>query len=249
MLQASGVPDLVVFFGHHKCGSRYFRFSVMHAFAQANGYGFLGYRIQQPPFHFRSCQDLDLHNIDFQSLKRPGPLVLGLSNAGEAVVKRLQQTGRPYRGVRVLRDPRQLLVSNYFYHLVGHNIEFKGWVWDALIETRARLRSLDLEQGLLYELDHITADIMDTQILPWRTDWAVVEFKLETFNRELVDNMHTLARHCGFTDIPRIDVGNTTANPVTRHWRDVLTDRIKDVFKRRYGDWLINAGYAEDDQW
>jgi len=39
------------------------------------------------------------------------------------------------------------------------------------------------------------------------------------------------------------------ANKASRHWSEIFTDRVKTVFKERYGDLLIDLGYARDDTW
>lgn len=241
---------LVVFFGHHKCGSRFMRNQIMQKFADDNAYDVVAYSIDNPPFHFRTSHDLDLYNVDFESLAKTSPAVLTLSNSGKPVVDAINALDCDYRGVHVIRDLRQVLVSDYFHHLDGHSLSSPaGWVWDQLVEDRPRLQELNLEQGLLYELDHITADVIDNQILPWRSDPRILELKLESFADGLSSNVRAIGRHCRFGRLPVIDQAETHRNPNSRHWSKVLTRNVKDAIKARYGDWLIEHRYASDNNW
>lgn len=193
--------------------------------------------------------DLDLFNIDFRALPTMnGPVVL-LSNAGTPVVDAINQHLSDYRGVRVLRDPRQLLVSNYFHHLNGHNVESPaGWVWDRLKAHRARLQASDLEHGLLLELESITADLMENQIIPWRPDPRVLEYKIEEF-RPVGSDFDRLGEHLQLEVTISVDVSRKFGNPQAASWPDVMTKKVKDAFKARWGEALIDLGYAQDKAW
>ena len=58
-------PDVFVFFGHHKCGSRFFRNEVFGRIAESTGARVRSYKIANPPHHYSRLDDLDLPNIDF----------------------------------------------------------------------------------------------------------------------------------------------------------------------------------------
>ena len=45
-------PQCVVLFGHHKCGSRFFRFEVFERIAEINDARVRSYKIVEPPFHY-----------------------------------------------------------------------------------------------------------------------------------------------------------------------------------------------------
>lgn len=55
----------------------------------------------------------------------------------------------PVRGVHVVRDPRDILVSAYFSHLHSHQTTS----WEALREHREELRDLSKEAGLYREIE------------------------------------------------------------------------------------------------
>jgi hypothetical protein len=267
------MAELCVFFGHHKCASRYFRSEVLQPVAEALGWPVVTYSVRKAPFHFRRLDELDLYNIDFGSLaaslateslatkslatKSPaprdlatkGPCLVNLSNASVRVVRAIRQTGCSIRGLRVLRDPRQVLVSNYFHHREGHDVAAAGWVWDKLQEDRAVLRRLDLADGLLYELNNISRELFDTQIFGWCAPDDVLEIKLEDYvaqpdawGARMADHLQVPAELLGKAE-------NRFAHPRGRGWRECFDERLKDVFKARYGDALVRIGYADDSDW
>ncbi|MBD3393536.1 MAG: hypothetical protein GF418_15490 [Chitinivibrionales bacterium] len=218
--------------------------------AEANGCTIVGYRIENPPFHFRTAHHLDLYNIDFETVLQSPRTVLVLSNASRDVRDRICSSTAEFRGIRILRDPRQVLVSNYFFHKEGHAIAHpSGWIWDQLEEDRPVLAKLPQEDGILYELGSITRDILTNQLVKWNHDGRIIEFKLEEFSRAAKTNLRFVAEHCGFRKVGNCRIKTTHANPGSRHWKDCFTPRITRAFKERYGQLLIDLGYEEDMGW
>lgn len=243
--------DRLIFFGHHKCASRYFRADVFAPICRALGYDLQAYAITSPPFRFRLCHELDLYNIDFESFAAAPRTALNLSNAGAPVVARVRALGVGYRGLHVIRDPRQILVSNYFHHLRGHNtVGSQGWVWEKLIEDRANLERLSFEDGLLYELGNITRDVLENQIFAWRPEAQTLDVRLEDFARDPQSGLERIAVFLGLNEA-RAPSGNAArfANPESRPWRECLPDRVKSAFKKRYGEALIRIGYEANCDW
>lgn len=240
---------LRVFFGHHKCASRYFRMSVLKPAADAAGLLVVQYAIKAPPFHFRRLDALDFENIDFKAAELNADAVLCLSNASARVVEKVRQRGTPIRALRVLRDPRQILASNYFHHLSGHDTRSKGWVWDQLIEDRVLFKHLSLEDGLMHELNHITRDLLDNQIFAWTAPEDTLEIRLEDFGADPAQGLHDIGRHLQLPVDADAIPSNRFANTSAQSWRECFTDRIKDAFKERYGEGLIRLGYETSLNW
>jgi hypothetical protein len=217
--------------------------------AEANGWDLIGYKIGKPPFHFSDLDALDLHNIDYARLRSDRPAVVNLANASPKVVAAITATGCDFRGLRVVRDPRQVLVSAYFHHLKGHQIESPaGWMWDRLASDRPKLESLPLEDGLLYELDNITGQLFDQQIFGWQPDSRVMEVHIEHLSVGREEFSFQLSHHLKAI-IPPIDWSQSYAGSGARHWSEYFAPRIKSVFKERYGQALIRLGYAKDMDW
>jgi hypothetical protein len=239
-----------VFFGHHKFASRLFRLGVFKLIANNHGWDVVSYKVRSPPFHFSDLPDLDLHNIDFERLRSPEPAVINLLNSSAAVVSAIDAASPDFRGLRVLRDPRQVLVSAYFHHRDGHPTEGgPGWVWDKLAADRPILQKLPVEDGLLYELDNITASVLDDQVLAWRPDSRILEARVEDINIDREAFLVQLKRHLELRSVPDVDWGSTFSDSGAQDWSAHFTPKVTEIFKSRYGQALINMKYAEDFRW
>jgi hypothetical protein len=121
----SGPPVLFVS-THHKAMTTYFN-AVLRFFAFASRYSFEKVNVEQP---------------------KPGTKLF-LSNHGKIDLPAL---GR-YRGVHLMRDPRDMIVSGYHYH----KWTYETWVHrpDANgITYQQKLQQADTTTGLFMEIDH-----------------------------------------------------------------------------------------------
>lgn len=137
------------YFGHHKCASTWFA-SILHATCQDLGFSWntIG-KIHQ------RCED----PLDF----------LLFRNATKEIIP----SGK-IRGFHVIRDPRDILVSAYFSHLYSHPTD----VWEQVSGVRKQLSDLNVEEGLLFEMDFIQ-EVLDS-IFDW--DYGnenILELKME----------------------------------------------------------------------
>jgi len=244
----------VVFFGHHKCGSRFFRHSIMRPLAQANGRNVYGYKIDKPLYHFSTLHDLDLDNIDFSVLASDQGCVLNLSNAGAPVVEAVMAYKEHFVGIHAVRDPRQLLVSNYFYHKEKHEVTAPNqWHWCKLAVDKPILQRLSQEDGLRYEFDNITKDILENQFAPWTANDNILEYKLEEFTSTAEnggENLKQLMKFCGFEKEADINLAQTWSYDAGQHsWQSLFSKELKSLFKDRYGSLLIRLGYEENYDW
>ncbi len=241
----------VVYFGHHKSGSRFFRTEVFPKFAQLNGRDVFRYEIKGT-FVYDTIHDLDLHNIDFEAWAATEGAVLMLCNAGAPIVELIDGLGVDYVGVHLFRDPRQLLVSNYLDHLKRHNvISPVGWHWTKLEQDRPILEELSAEDGMIYELDNITKDIFDNQLRAWRGGDHILEFKLEEFSPDPAtaqSNIEKIGAFCGFETMPEADLARTFSNGFAQHdWRELFTPKLHEKFLVEYGEMTAAMGYSNED--
>ena len=106
-------------------------------------------------------------------LAEQAPEVLALVNARREDLAVLP----PFRGVHIVRDPRDVLVSAYFSHRNSHPTQD----WPELVPHRQALRAANEADGLLLELDwraqqfaEMAAwDYHDERILEWRMEELV----------------------------------------------------------------------------
>lgn len=111
---------------HHKSMTTYFN-AVLRFFAYGSGYSFEKINVEQP---------------------RPGTKLF-LSNHGKMDLPALV----PYRGIHVMRDPRDMIVSGYHYH----KWTYETWVHRPDANGRSyqdKLNAADRTTGLFMEIDH-----------------------------------------------------------------------------------------------
>lgn len=242
-------PSCIVYFGHHKCASRFFRFETFVQIAEMVDGRIRRYEIKNPPFHYTQMDDLDLHNIDLDGLGENGRDIVLFANATERSLGRIQQSTDDWKGLRVLRDPRQVLVSNYFHHKGSHHTELNGWVWDKLKTDKPILQELPKEEGLLYELDNISKQVLENQIFAPFSDDRILTLKIEEFSNAPKAAFAQIATFLEAPDIAGVDLTRTGANPQSGPWIEHFTPKVREIFKERYGQALIDLGYADDMDW
>lgn len=104
----------------------------------------------------------------------------------------------PYRGVHIIRDPRDIAVSAYFSHLHSHSVK----EWSALEEYREKLRGMSKEEGLAAEIENRLAEF--TQIGTW--DYGqphVLEIKFEEMTTSNYDLIIRVFEHFQLLDTTR----------------------------------------------
>lgn len=142
-----------VYFGHHKCASQY----IKHILTQS--VRLMGWSVKTDALPFVLPDDFHLREPFASILLQKRQMLASnafdlicLENADNESVAILSEH-MPFRGVHVIRDPRDIVVSGYFSHLYSHPADDKHtpWLW----EHRQRLRSLsNLEDGLMAEIKY-----------------------------------------------------------------------------------------------
>lgn len=127
---------LYVFAGHHKCLSTFLR-QVLAAAAER-----LGWKVGV--FHRH-----DQYGSDLNAWLRRHPVDLLILTNADREHLRAVAAQRPLRGLHVVRDPRDVIVSAYHSHRSTHTEE----EWPRLMEHRRRLRELGEKEGLQAEME------------------------------------------------------------------------------------------------
>jgi sulfotransferase family protein len=169
----------------------------------------------------------------------------------------------PVRRFIVIRDLRDVMVSMYFSLKISHPLGF------GVDLHREVLNTMELDEGMLYTLKKsaFNADIIRSWV-PGKDPIIRYEDMLENDEAILTQ---VLIEHCGLPIERAKLVEAIRANrfeklaggrqrgqeDVTAHerkgivgdWRNYFSKRIKDEFKRLYGDVLISSGYERDNNW
>jgi hypothetical protein len=178
----------------------------------------------------------------------------------------------PYRGSHLIRDPRDIVVSAYHYHLWTH----ERWVHVPRPEHggmtyQQYLRSLDTEAGVAAEIRR-TARLDFADMGAWNyTQPEFLELKYEDFIADEAAHFARTFRHYGFSEaaversvdialmcsfqrttgrsIGEVKEGSHRRSGKPGQWREVFTPAHKALFRELNGDLLERLGYASGDDW
>jgi len=175
---------------------------------------------------------------------------------------------QPYRGVHMIRDPRDVIISGCLYHqkadepwLHYSNLDFDGLTYQNKINS---LGSLD--EQIFFEMENAGRRSLE-DMLAW--DYQQPEF-YELKYEELIEDQNLIKFHemfnfLGFpgSTLPALLAtayqnslfsGNLGKSLHIRsgkkgQWRDYFTAEHKERFINLFGDALIQLGYEQDHSW
>ena len=170
---------------------------------------------------------------------------------------------QPHKKFVVIRDLRDTLVSLYF------SAKFSHPVINELVERRrGRLHSMDEDQGLMMLMDR---DIpQNAGIQTSRIDSGTLVIKYEDLLSDEYAAFEHIVDYCGISvDRQRLhqviynnsfevisgrqpgqeDVNAHQRKGIAGDWRNYFSHKVKEEFKKRFGDVLIKTGYEKDLKW
>jgi len=172
---------------------------------------------------------------------------------------------RPHRGSHMIRDPRDVVVSAYFYHLRTD----EAWCHRPRAEYDGRsyqawLRALDREAGIMAEIERSAGTVI-RDMLAWRESVeGFHEMRYEDLLRDEATGFLRLFDHYGFsadaarrgTEIAR-RFSIARSSGATAHirsgrpgeWREHFSEAHKRAFKRLTDDAALALGYAASSEW
>jgi hypothetical protein len=218
---------------------------------------------------------VDAYDLRLQSC-RGEPIEAETDIAFYRTVRRFDRSGlggRPFRGSHVIRDPRDVVVSGYFYHLWtdeqwAHRVDENAW---GGLSYQAYLNSVDRHKGLLAEIERAAGSSL-RDISTW--DYDQPEFLELRYEDLIADEVGTFTRlfqfyglddeavAVGLAGVERHSIRSRSATPGAedgskRHvrsgragqWQEHFgTDHVA-LFKELTGDLLIRLGYESDGNW
>ena len=171
-------------------------------------------------------------------------------------------------GSHMVRDPRDCIVSGYYYHL------WTDEAWAHVPEPQYEglsyqqyLKSVDQDTGVSAEITRFARYVEDYRMRFWNyEDDRIFEMKYEELLGNEKELFNELFRHYGFTDkavrmcvkiaerfsfknLAGQSVGVSTAQKHLRdgrpgQWKEVLTDRHLAAIEDLFGDLLVYQGYV-----
>jgi hypothetical protein len=180
---------------------------------------------------------------------------------------RASMSGRQMRGSHMVRDPRDLVVSAYFYHLRTN----ESWVHVPMAEFdgatyQERLQSFDKHDGLLFEMGRLAGSVFRDMAVWDYGQPDFFELKYEDLLASEGERFGELFRSYGFTDAAADRATATALELGVRarsrsggdthirsgqpgEWREHFSADHVDRIKALAGDLILDLGYERTPDW
>ncbi len=168
----------IIYYAHHKCASSWINRILWNITAEL-GLSFLSF-----------AEDEDFEGTLQDAVERHRLEVVSLRNA------RWDHTGSypEAKGLHVIRDPRDIIVSAYFSHLKTHRL-----LNEEMKAERERLKNLTKEEGLIAEMSGISErTLRDLGNWHYGECAEVLEFKMEDFTARYREHFPEVLVHFGW---------------------------------------------------
>jgi hypothetical protein len=177
-----------------------------------------------------------------------------------------------YIGSHMIRDPRDIIISAYFYHLWTKE-EWAHIPRQSLnnLTYQQYLNSLNQEEGLLAEMQGTSKEVID-EMSNWNyNNPCFLEFKYENilhnesavfyqifkhyqFSEKAIQNCLEIAERFSFKNKSKLQLGSIRKKSHlrsgrTQEWKEIFTSTHKQQFKKLFGDVLIKLGYETNNDW
>lgn len=172
-----------------------------------------------------------------------------------------------YKAIYIARDPRDLIISNYFSLKYSHD-PYHPYI----LKMREKLNSMSQDDGITEIINSLTAGTKKT-LEGWFTQNSdnikLILFE-DIFGERQFEVFYEVLKHCDINlSINKIKTllekysfknisGRKQGSEDVKHhyrkgtpgdWKIYFTEQQKDQFKKLSGDLLITCGYEKDNNW
>jgi len=173
---------------------------------------------------------------------------------------------RPFRAVRIVRDPRDLWVSGYLYHLrcnedwcvstdfdpappidyprVDYSFQHypEAWKRDYLrrlegLSYQQNLSQRDRDAGLAFELGGYTGCTLDALRGWWLRTRNLLDVKLEAINKDFDRTLLAIFRHLGFSEADALTAVELAAPHDLSRMSDATVEWNPHIYSRTLSKW------------
>ncbi len=185
------MKELLICFTHHKCASRWI-FSIFRDLIDYLGLTYV---------HEDNFGQMPQSHGNNNSIKYVDAFLHG--NGSKEIIEKLKSANIQYKGIHIIRDPRDIVVSGYFSHRYNHNRR------DWLKSHAEKLDIVNEKEGLLLEVDHCKINI--DLIKGWDYhDPNIIEIKYEEITK---NTFNVLLAVLNFLDLQVIDAMDPWSDP------------------------------------
>ncbi len=176
-----------------------------------------------------------------------------------------------YVGSHIIRDPRDIIISGYFYHLWCP----EKWCHEKKPKYNNQsyqelLNSVSQEEGIVIEMGRVKKDFNNMSnwnysnpnfieirledIVNNERDIMIQVFQKYGFSGEDLDKAISVYEKYCFEKVARRKRGEENRQKhirkgVSGDWKNHFTPKHKEIFKETYPDILIKLGYEQDHNW
>jgi hypothetical protein len=168
------------FFGRHKSASTWAR-NIIHETAAALDLKILTLHVAKQWEDFPTLGEM-------VAQQRPDILIM------TAPWQKDIDTLPDFKGVHLIRDPRDIVVSGYFSHRNSHPEVVDGVAWPEMVKHRKRLQELDKDAGLAAEIEFSNVFLEPMATWDYHNP-RVLEARMEELTVDQVEGWTHIMRH------------------------------------------------------